>query len=443
VTAAAFAATTGWGTAIEVPGTADLNVNGAQVSSVSCAKPGFCAAVGEYVEASGGLGGSGAEQAFVVDETNGTWGTAVEVPGLKALNVDGDARVFQVSCPKAGFCAAAGFYRDGEGDGHGFLLNESNGVWGNATKVPGVPAYGGGFSVVSSIACTGVGFCTAVGGYDDYHSYGHAFVVTETNGVWHKAVKFGRNTELNSISCPTAGSCAAGGSYAGGCPCQAIVVSETKGVWGKVKVVPGLAARNNGPGALSTVNSISCPAAGSCAAGGYYTDRHDNERAFVVSEKNGVWGKAIKVSGAAALGPGEVYSISCGAAGNCAAGGYYRDGSHGHAFVVSEKRGVWLKARKVDNLGNSGEVDSVFCTKAGFCAAGGSYVDGSGASQAFVANERNGVWHNAIKVPGTAALNLGGAAQVWSIFCTGIGSCTAGGRYRDNSGTLQAFVTSP
>ena len=51
-TAVAVGAT--WGSAIEVPGTATLNVKGAEVSSVSCAKAGFCTAGGEYVEASGG-----------------------------------------------------------------------------------------------------------------------------------------------------------------------------------------------------------------------------------------------------------------------------------------------------------------------------------------------------------------------------------------------------
>ena len=71
------------GSAIEVPGTGTLNVKGAVVSTVTCAKAGFCAAGGEYTESSGGLDGSGAEQAFVVDETNGVWGTAIEVPGRR------------------------------------------------------------------------------------------------------------------------------------------------------------------------------------------------------------------------------------------------------------------------------------------------------------------------------------------------------------------------
>ena len=56
----------------------------------------------------------------------------------------------------------------------------------------------------------------------------------------------------------------------------------------------------------------------------------------------GRWGKAIEVPGSGALnanGPGEVNSLSCSTAGNCAAGGLYKS-SHpiqrGQAFVVSQ-----------------------------------------------------------------------------------------------------------
>jgi len=39
----------------------------------------------------------------------GSWGKAVEVPGLAALNTGGDAAVTSVSCPSAGDCAAGGY----------------------------------------------------------------------------------------------------------------------------------------------------------------------------------------------------------------------------------------------------------------------------------------------------------------------------------------------
>src|SRR5260221_100415 len=80
------------------------------------------------------------------------------------------------------------------------------------------------------------------------------------------------------------------------------------------------------------VSAVSGGSAGNCAAGGSYLDRHRRSQGFVVSETNGRWGLAIEVPGLAALNTGSdgrpgaaVTSVSCGSAGNCAAGGAYPD----------------------------------------------------------------------------------------------------------------------
>ena len=74
----------------------------------------------------------------------------------------------------------------------------------------------------------------------------------------------------------------------------------------------------------------------------------------MVSEKNGVWGQAIAVPGLVALnqaGPAAVTQVSCGSAGNCVAGGSYSDSvSHQQGFVAIEKNGVWGQAIEVPGL---------------------------------------------------------------------------------------------
>ena len=82
------------------------------------------------------------------------------------------------------------------------------------------------------------------------------------------------------------------------------------------------------------------------------------------------------------------------------------------------------------------------CKTARNCAAGGTYRDGSGHQQAFVLSEKNGSWGKAIEVPGSAALNTGGSAQVMSVSCTSAGYCVAAGYYLDRSGDDEAFVVS-
>ena len=227
------------------------------------------------------------------------------------------------------------------------------------------------------------------------------------------------------------------------------VVSERNGVWGQAIEVPGLATLNKG--GYSRVFSVSCASAGNCAAGGHFGSSGYG-LGFVVNERNGVWGRAAAVPGLWALNKGGWYarvdSVSCGSAGNCAAGGVYQHDGHGYGqgFVAVERNGRWGKAIEVPGLGalNKGhyaEVNSVSCGSAGNCAAGG-YYHRFGRLQGFVAVERHGRWHTAIEVPGLGALNTGGGAAVASVSCPPAGSCAAGGYYTRRHHRQQGFVVS-
>jgi hypothetical protein len=332
-----------WHTAIEVPGSGALNVDGsAEVRSVSCASAGNCTAAGGYQD------GSNRYQVFVVSETNGTWGTAIEVPGLDTLNAGGDAAVFSMSCASAGNCATGGFYTDGSGHTQAFVASQVNGTWRSAIEVPGSGTLNaGGDAAVDSVSCASAGNCVAGGGYfaDAYHK--QAFVVRETNGTWRGAVEvpgsgtlnFGGLANTDSVSCASAGTCVAGGDYTdGGGQAQTFVTSETNGTWKNAIEVPGsgtLPAGRFGSQAL-----VSCATAGNCAVGLTYTGDFNRQQAFVASATNGTWGKATEIPGLGALNAGgnaAVTSVSCGAPGNCAAVGTYTDGSgHTQAFVVSQ-----------------------------------------------------------------------------------------------------------
>jgi hypothetical protein len=252
------------------------------------------------------------------------------------------------------------------------------------------------------------------------------------------------------VSCPAAGSCAAGGSYTDlSGDHQAFVVTEANGRWRPAIEVPGLAALNKGGAAY--IMSVSCAAAGSCAAGGFYTDGAGHQQVFVVTEVGGRWRTAVKVPGTAALNKGGaafLTSVSCGAARSCAAGGYYT-GAAGHqqAFVVTEANGRWHPAIEVPGTAalNKGgaNISSVSCAGAGHCAAGGYYTDGSHLEHAFVVTEAKGRWRAAIQVPGLAALSKGGSSQVNAVSCAAAGSCAAIGGYVDGSSHLDhAFVVS-
>jgi hypothetical protein len=455
---AAGAAASGgtWGTAEEVPGTAALNQGGsAQITSVSCPASGSCGAGGLYLDLSGHL------QAFVVSKADGTWRTAVEAPGTAALNQGGVAGVSSVSCASVGRCSAGGSYVNSSSYTQAFVINETNGSWRQATEVPGTAALNRGHvAETSSVSCPSAGNCSAGGSYTDSSHDQQAFVISEVDGIWGTAVELPGSATLNtggsaaitSMSCASAGNCSAGGYYTDGSGKQQVfVASQANGTWHPAIEVPGIAALNQD--GLAVINSVSCGSAGNCSAGGHYTQITADEQAFVVNETNGTWGTAEEVPGTAALNTGgyaSTLSMSCASAGNCSAGGSYIDSSGVQPFVVSETSGTWDSATPVPGMaalnqrGTYAATTSLSCASAGNCSAGGVYTDVSGHQQVFVVSQTNGTWGIAEEVPGTASLNTGGYAVINSLSCSSVAHCSAGGYYTESIGggfgSQQAFV---
>lgn len=419
-----------WGTAQQVQGLPALSSS--SILSMSCASPGNCGA--------GGYLTSGHQQAMVVSEANGTWGSAEVVPGSVALNTGGAAQIDSVSCASPGNCSAAGEYSTPAAKAeplHPFVVSEKNGIWGNAQKVPGLRAVGAGNSQFSSVSCASPGNCTA-GGYVTSGQRQQPFVVSQVNGKWGDAQKLpglaAQNTIgiVNSVSCAAPGNCTAGGYIVNppGTGLKAMVVIQRKGTWGKALQIRG----------MSEIDSLSCATASNCSAGG---------GAFAVSKINGKWGKAEKVPGLATLGrggDGHIESLSCAAPGNCAAGGFVPGGFDGkggdHAFLASQTDGIWGTAEKVPGLatGPSSFVLSVSCGAAGTCAAVGS-SDSTGIS-GFVISEDAGTWGTAISPPGLAALNKHGGSEIMAVSCVTADNCAAGGNFGNAPHGSLAFTVS-
>jgi hypothetical protein len=396
-----------WGTAIEVPGTAALNTGdgGDSTVSVSCSSPGNCSAAGNYSVGTRGM------QAFVANETGGVWGTAIEVPGTAGLNQGQDGGGWSVSCVPgpALDCGLIGDYSDSAGHGQVFVADETGGVWSSAIEVPGIAALnqGAGAGATLAISCPAAGACTAASTYLDGAGHDQAFEAAERGGVWGPAtpipgaagLNVGPDAEVNALSCTSAGNCSVAGTYganSSGSQTQLYVDTEKNGVWGTAAAMPGLAALNTG--LIAQEYTLSCTSAGNCAAGGYYTDSSGAEQAFVINQTGGSWGSAIEVPGSATLnkaGNGGIRSVSCASAGNCVAGGYFAKFHTGHtqALVVDETAGVWRKAQEVPgtaalNTGNQGQVNAVSCVRAATCALGGIYNEsGTFLVEPFVASQ--------------------------------------------------------
>lgn len=450
-----------WYGAVTVPGIAALNKGGyTELDAESCPTIGNCSAGGEYRP----IAHSTHMSAFVVNETNGRWGTAIEAPGIAALNTGGFAQLHSLSCASTGNCAAGGGYFNTAGKFEAFLINEVHGSWHAAFEVAGIAALNvGGTAEIATISCPSVGNCAAGGHYIDGSGHGQAFVVDERNGAWGVAIEVPGTAALDvdggasvdSISCPTAGNCVAGGGYKDGAGAfQGFVDAELDGVWGAAMELPGTQALNVGHDA--TVSEVSCPSPGNCSVGGRYRDGHNHDQVFVDDEVQGTWSHAAELPRSGNLNAGGaalLTALSCPSAGDCATGGSYTDGRHRiQSFLANEVLGRWHGALGVPgtqalNVEGSGEgISAISCIAPGTCAAGGDYQDSRGGSPVYVVNEVGGVWNTARELPGSSALNTGDSATIFAISCTTSGWCDAGGNYLDNGpfeDMVSAYFSAP
>ena len=133
-----------WRTGVEAPLPANANTNPKVfLSSVSCASPGNCTAVGSYINS------SGKQQGLLLTENSGTWGAGVQAPLPAGATTAGLAAV---SCASAGNCSAVGDYTDSAGTLQGLLLSESSGAWGAGVKAT-LPAGSLNVEDISSVSC--------------------------------------------------------------------------------------------------------------------------------------------------------------------------------------------------------------------------------------------------------------------------------------------------
>jgi hypothetical protein len=210
------------------------------------------------------------------------------------------------------------------------------------------------------------------------------------------AAPVGNGVVLGSVSCPAAGSCVAVGHYANA-TAGTVPLAETLsgGPWTATAVpTSGLNPPDENSARLT---KVSCPAAGTCVAIGTYLAAPNDLQSVIATLSGGSW-TAMTAPAPAANRVVELLGISCPAAGSCVAAGYYRDPSGGlHPLIDTLSAGTWtagdlpvsgLSPPAASNVG----LRLVSCPVTGSCAAAGVYTDTSGHRQGLLASLAGGTW---------------------------------------------------
>jgi hypothetical protein len=440
-----------WGNAQKVPGMAALNPDGnGGIQSISCDKPGECAAGGFTV------GDSVTHDHLFHDvlavERGGTWRQARRVygtdPAVKSSLIN------SVSCAD-GSCAAGGWFTRSDGNEHAFVVSEANGTIGTPLEVPGTPLNSGSVASVLAVSCAAAGACAA-GGHSVKDGDEEPFVVDETGGGWGTAKPLQNMDKLNkigrgivtAISCGAPGDCVAAGTYGDNQRViHAFAAEEASGNWGPAEPLPGLDKLTTGE---SEPMSVSCSGPGNCAIAGFYDSSDFKQRqAFVLDEHGGSWGSAQQVPGTANRNTNHfatINSISCTAAGECGAVGYYSTPDGRHQFVSEERGGTWQPAiRDLTRKGSPSdgfavEANAVSCGSPGNCVVTGEFADAKNGSHLFTLNEAGGTWGKIRELPGSAKLNVKKFGRLLTVSCASAGNCAVGGFYEDAKGRTQGVV---
>jgi hypothetical protein len=304
----------------------------------------------------------------------------------------------------------------------------------------------------ASTSCPADGWCIAVGDYlalTGTTYYEPALIAAESGNTW-SAVEAPLPSNaaadpqalLQSVSCPSTGTCVAVGRYldTSGAT-QGLVDQLSNGTWTPSEVALPAGAMTTGSSAYAQLASVSCTAAGSCTAVGLYTPGTGAEHALIDTDVAGSWSAAAAPLPGAASGS-QFLSLACAASGSCVATGTYEVSGIYLGFVDALAGGVWTASALPVPAGTSPTMASisnndlsVACADATDCVVAGTTFDGN--YEGLIDTLSGGTWTaTAVPIPdGTPSTDV----QLTSVACSDAADCVATGFYVE-SGVEQGLI---
>ena len=262
--------TTWTGTVAPLP--AGANPTSSLLSGVSCGTPTTCTAVGQYAAAIGG------QLPLLLTLANGSWTpTSGPMPADARTGSGQDGIMIQVSCASSSACVGVGFYINTASNVKPLLEVWDGATWtGMAGPLP-ADAVAGSDDQFTAVSCATAASCVAVGTYVNTAGQGLGLIDWLAGGTWHSmaaplpanALTPGNpSAQLNEISCPTPAFCMSVGTYvATGSVDKAMVDTYSGGSWSALAAP--LPANASG---FAAGRTVACNSPVSCTVGGQYDD---------------------------------------------------------------------------------------------------------------------------------------------------------------------------
>jgi hypothetical protein len=289
------------------------------LSGVSCVSTTMCFAVG-----SSGLD----PHKTLVERWNGTAWSVVASPNQPGTFTHN--RLESVSCTSATSCFAVGNYDDGAIK---TLVERWNG---SAWSIVASPNTSSDNSRLRSVSCVSATSCIAVGDHFDTPVVGSKTLVERWNGVVWSVVASPNApsnafSALEGVSCTSATNCVAVGTVgdpgASNQPPTKSLIERWNGATWAITASADPAGTTHG-----SLAGVSCPSATSCFAVGTYSGSSGPVKTFVKALSGTVWSNVASPNPAGAT-DASLAGVSCASTINCAAVGNFEKTSAPHTLV--------------------------------------------------------------------------------------------------------------
>ena len=340
-----------------------------QLQSVSCSATTACTAVG-------GAENSKGQEVALTEAWNGAGWTVQSVPSPKGSTGDW---LSGVSCTAVNACVAVGSSHTAASMQTALIE-----MWdGTSWSIQPAPMPSASFSSgLGSVSCSAANACTAIGSFTSSVTYKTAFLAESWNGSTWTASALPTPADfyygqLSSISCSAVDACVAVGSYVNqSYTSQALVETWNGATWTPQTL-------GNVPQQGATLNSVSCASSNSCVAVGSDYGSSYGGQAPLAEVWNGTTWTAESAAGG---GRGAALSgISCTSATTCTAVGTASVYGYPNQVPLAETwNGTTWTEQPMPKIPNAaaGYLNSVSCVVASACATVGSRNLGSNATLA-------------------------------------------------------------
>ena len=257
---------------------------GSGLQGVSCPQVGLCEAVGWSVNSSGVKSVVAQRLSNETHARYNQWGLqpAPNPEGAKAAGLSG------VSCASASACLAVGSYTNGSGTEVTLAESGDGTSWSSPWSIQSTPNPSGAKAAhLSGVSCASASACLAVGSYTNSSGVEVTLAESWNGSSW--SIQSTPNPEgakaarLSGVSCASASSCTAVGSYTNGSGTEVTLAESWNGSSWSIQSTP-----NPSGAKAARLSGVSCSAL-TCTVVGSYTNGSGTEATLSESWNGSAW----------------------------------------------------------------------------------------------------------------------------------------------------------